>query len=140
MIITKSPVTKLSPWMYAVPSPSLPARGFKTWASSTFVHPRHTFVILTILSSPYALASCLAISCVPSGLASSTTIISQVRLLFPTSVNYSTETARHALFIKRPCEKPYDYRQVFAFVICWKDDGVLVSVRAVELALHVQRY
>lgn len=30
MMITKLPVQKLRPWTYAVPRPSLPARGFRT--------------------------------------------------------------------------------------------------------------
>ena len=60
----------------------------------------------TILSSPYTRASCLAISCVPSGLASSTMMTSQSKSL---SKNVLEPTFREELDVPFPkgfCQEP----------------------------------
>lgn len=97
MIITKSPVTKFKPWIYAVlcyhsavsslrynkayPKPSFPARGLRTYRSSYQTLTVAREIKPTIFSSPYTFVNCFAISWVPSGLASSTMITSQSNCL-----------------------------------------------------------
>lgn len=123
MMMTNVPVQKFRPWTYAVlqpkddsqyhaftvlPQSSLPESQFPCSRSQHLSENPHQQTWeyrhggeegLTTLSSPYIPANCFATSCVPSGEASSTMMISHARLLFPTkhekTRSQSTETARN---------------------------------------------
>lgn len=119
------------------PSPSFPGRGFKTCGAFNKGIARAE-QILTILSSPYTLASSFATSWVPSGLASSTTMISHASSL-DSSAAGSRSLPRHALFAEHFGQQPDDDGEVLALVVGRQDDRVLVGVGGAVLALHVQR-
>ena len=98
------------------PRPSLPGRGRST-----------------MTSSPYSAASARATSCVPSGLASSTTTISNAR---PLRVTWRVRAAarqrtsretynrlRHAPALQLAHEQPDDDGQVLRLVVRRQDDG-----------------
>src|ERR1700730_10626335 len=85
----------------------------------------------TILCSPYTPISCFAISCVPSGLASSTMMISHSRNLCRVAERRRKEMWRatwHSLLRKDLRHEPNDDGEVFALVVGWQNDRVLVRV------------
>ena len=93
--------------------------------------------IRTILSSPYTRASCLAISCVPSGLASSTTIASQSKSLSRNVPEIPLREEPDAPFSEGFCQEPDDDWKVLAFVIGRKYNRVFMSIHGWVTALHV---
>lgn len=115
------------------PSPNFPARGLKSYRKNriAFRVAIKKEAELTILSSPYTPASCFATSCVPSGLASSTMIISQSKELEYMS-NKLRASVRNGNALLSEClrQQPCNDGQVLPFVVGWKDDGVFECVRA----------
>lgn len=155
MMITKSPVQNSSPWIYAVlpardecmydrditdaPKPKLTGTRFQNLRRAFSRAMARTTQTRTILSSPYTFASSLATSWVPSGLASSTTIISHASSLDPLAALFTlARKTRHALLAEYFGQQPDDDGQILALVVGGQDDRVLVGIRGGVLALHVQ--
>ena len=91
-----------------LPRPSLPGRGLSNCRQPALVTLFQSYYIkndeaalwtLTIVSSPYRCCSCLTTSCVPSGLLSSTIIISCFIKLRknPSPVSFEAETLQRYL-------------------------------------------
>jgi hypothetical protein len=49
-------------------------------------------------------------------------------------------TTSNALFLKDFSQKPNNYRQILALVICGQDNRVFVGIRCVVVALHIERH
>jgi hypothetical protein len=144
-MITKSPVQKLRPWMYAVllkvehqfsrlgrldgiPKTKLASARFKN------------DLVLAICSSQLP---CNLLRTVRAVVIDDDHLPGKVTTYFPQTTHqwppFRAVSGHDARFVEHLGEEPYNDREVFALFISWEDDGVLVGVWGMILALHGQR-